>query len=712
MPTTPEEFEAAVTDEEIFLEADRRLRISIEAMGQNTQKAIEALEFEDGNQWPDDIKNARRLTGRPSLTINHTRTFVRRVVNNMRQQRPRIKVHPTGDGARIEKAKKIAGMIRHIETRSKASVAYDGAGEAAVKIGWGYARVLSEWESETSFQQELKILGIRNQFTVYDDPSAQLPTGADRDWLLISEEMSRQDYKRKYPKAQNAEWRKGGPGDDGKLWESKEKIRLAEYFRVYKRPETLYMLTSGVAKFGSDMVEGDIALTDAQGQKVSRKSFKREIQWFRLNGREVIERQTLPGKWIPVVRCLGNVLDINGQVRYHGMVADLMDANRMLNYWATCETELVALAPRAPWLTAEGQTDGHPEWKDANQKAYSQLVYKPVKVNPENPESPPLPPPQKIPAVEVPAGVINARQGSEHDMMALAGMPHEPGQDTPGQVVSGKALRQRQALSDIGHFQYYDNQTQFIAHIGEILVDYIPHYYSEARIQRIIGEDGVPEMVGINQPNDPESDLSIGKYDVVMDTGPGYETKRQENAELMVDVLRIPALAEETVKVAPDLIYRYFEMDEIADRLMGNTPQGLQKLLQQLPQEARGIVQGLTAKLQAATQQIQQLQLEQKYGLAKAHLAAETKAHDTEMRAQTTREDIHEDNLTRRHDTEVRAHTELTKERMRGTTELQKAEIAGATQLLNTNTEAAHDRAAAREMVKTAEKAEKGNGAG
>jgi len=706
VPSIPEDFDKpAETDEEIFLEADRRLRISIEAMGDNTKSAIEALEFEDGHQWPDDIKNARRLTGRPSLTINHTRTFVRRVVNNMRQQRPRIKVHPTGDGARIEKAKVIAGMIRHIETRSKASVAYDGAGESAVKIGWGYARVLSEWESETSFQQELKILAIRNQFTVYDDPSAQLPTGADRDWLILSEEMSRQDYKRKYPKADNAEWRRGGPGDDGKLWESKEKVRLAEYFRVCKKPETLYLLTSGKAKFGSDMVEGDIALVGPDGQKVSRKSFRRVIEWYRLNGRKVVEKQTLPGRWIPVVRCLGNVLDINGQVRYHGMVADLMDANRMLNYWATCETELVALAPRAPWLVAEGQTDGHPEWKDANQKAYSTLVFKAVHSNPEDPSSPPLPPPQKIPAVEVPAGVINARQGAEHDMMALAGMPHEPGQDKPGEVVSGVALRQRQALSDIGHFQYYDNQTQFIAHIGEILVDYIPYYYSEERMQRIIGEDGVPEIVPINQrqaEGEIKNDLSVGKYDVVMDTGPGYETKRMEGQEAMLDLLKTP-LAEPIVKVGADLIVRNMDFagaEDLADRLLPTNPQGMQKAVQALPKEAQGIVMALQTQLQQAQQVIQQQALEIKFkgSIEKGWMEVEREKTDKQVGAKV-------------HDTQVRASTDLTKQRMADTTKLQVAEVDGAVQLLNTNTEAAHDRAAAKEMVKSAEKAEKKNGA-
>jgi len=44
-----------------------------------------------------------------------------------------------------------------------------------------------------------------------------------------------------------------------------------------------------------------------------------------------------------------------------------------------------------------------------------------------------------------------------------------------------------------------------------------------------------------------------GRYDVVMDTGPGYETKRLEGAESMLELLKTP-LAEPIVKVGSDVI--------------------------------------------------------------------------------------------------------------------------------------------------------------
>ena len=545
MPAIPaESHQPATTDIEIFAECSERLRIAQEAEGQNRQYAVQDLEFEDGQQWPDDLYNLRKVNKRPTLTINHTRAMVKRVVNNMRQQRPRIKVHPVSEASDKDIAQKLQGLIRHIETRSNGGIAYDLGGEFAVKMGWGYWRVGSNYLDPDSFDQELELWPVHNPFTVYMDPGARDVVGADAEWCIISEKMKRSEYERKYPDRTPQEFREGGRGDQGPDWETKEEIRLAEYFRFTNTKDELLKLIDTQGQIRTlYRSEYDKRVFEMAGYKIVQKrpSYRKQLWWHRLDGAQVIQSVALPGKWIPVIRCEGNTLDLNGQIRRRGMVRDLMDTGRMYNYWRTCETEMIALAPRAPWIGTPNQFEGHPEWQDANQKPYSKLVYNPdtVEVD-ENGGKAPLPPPQRVETVQIPAGFVQAAEGAMKDLMVLAGMPHEPGQDEPGVVVSGKALRQRQALSDIGHFQYYDNQTRSIAHTGRILLDLIPHYYSEERMQRIVGDDGTPQMVTLNQ-KDPatqaiKNDVTVGRYDVVMDTGPGYETKRQEEAETTVDL--------------------------------------------------------------------------------------------------------------------------------------------------------------------------------
>jgi hypothetical protein len=703
MPVIPaQSHQPATTDAQIFAECAERLRIAQQAEGENRQRAVLALEFEDGQQWPDDLYNLRKVSKRPTLTINHTRTFVRRVVNNMRQQRPRIKVHAVGDGAEPEMASKIGGLIRHVENRSDGAIAYDIAGESAVKIGWGYFRILTEYVDEDSFDQEIRILPIRNTFTVYMDPAAT-GSGEDMEWCIISEKMKRSEFERKYPKEEQTEWREGGAGDQGTDWETKEEIRLAEYFRITRKKDTLVKLTTGESVYKSEMQDGQVIAKQLNGQDFARPTMRRQVEWYRLNGTTVVQNVELPGKWIPVVRCEGNVLELNGTVRRKGMIEDMMDTARMYNYWRTCETEMIALAPRAPWMGTANQFAGHNEWNDANQKPYSKLTYNPDFIDQPDGTKTPLPPPTRVETIQIPAGFVNAAEGAAKDLMALAGMPHEPGVDKPGEVVSGVALRRRQALSDIGHFQYYDNQTRAIAHGGRIQLEYIRAYYSTQRMQRILGEDGTPETIELNTP-DPvtqkiKDDVTVGRFDVVMDTGPGYETKRQEGAEQLIDLLKIQPVAEIVAKNGADLLFRSIDgpySEQLADRVMPMNPEGMDKAMKGLPEQARNIITAMQRQLQQKDQLIQQQGLELKYKGAieqgwmkteidKENIKAGVKVHDTRTNADTKREDTH-----------VKAQASIA-----------VAEIGAAGQLLNTNTEAAHDRAAAKEMIQAAGKAEK-----
>ena len=711
MPSIPErEEKPAETDDEIFQQLCDRLRIAMEAEGENRVKGIECLEFLDGHQWDDDIYNKRKIARRPSLTINHTRTFRNRVVNNMRQQRPRIKVHPTGDGADTDTAEVIQGIERHIENISSASVAYDTAGASAVDIGWGYIRLVADYIDEKSMEQEIKILPVRNTFTVYMDPASTMPDGSDADWVIITEKMKRSEYKRQYPDAQNVEFIKTGTGDNFAQWETKTEIRLAEYYRVVRKNERLYVLQDGSTAFKSDLESAGTPL-DHPAIVGSRMSYRRAIEWYRVNGHTIVDDRKLggkegpiPGQWIPVIRCEGNVLDLNGRVRRKGMIEDLVGPAQMFNYWRTAETEQLALSSKAPWVGPQGFRDGHPEWNDANQTPYSALEYNIVTIEQPDGTKTPLGPPQRQQAIEVPAGFVQAAQSAQQDLMAVAGMPHEPGADSPGAVVSGVALQKRQALSDIGHYQYYDNQTQMIAQCGRVILGWIPVYYSTARMQRIIGEDGVPSMVGINQPqqdtgpdgqaiNTVKNDLSVGRYDVVMDTGPGYDTKRQESAESMIALMATP-MGKEVAAKGADIVLRTFDWpgaDQLADRMMPMTPENIKETMKDLPKKAQGIVTALAAHIQQQDAKIQEQASEIKYKTTIEHgwMQVEREKTNEKLKADTA------NNQTKQIDTHVKA-----------TTSMHVAEIKAGAQLLNTHTEAAHNKEAAEMALKSAEQAE------
>ncbi len=658
---TEEEREfAAITDQDIWEEARDRLKIAAEAYSENRKRAKAAMLFREGDQWDHDVITTASEDN-PELTINLTDAYVGRVVNNIKQQRPRGKCHPVGDGADVELAEIINGIGRHVENRSEASVAYDGAAEQAVVAGEGYFRIIAEYVSPKSFQKDLRILPIPNIFSVAMDPGAIMPSGQDQWWCIISNKMKRQEYKIKFPNAKNINWTDFDRDRSRLEWEDKEEIRLAEYFRIREIPEKLYLFRGQggeeFTRYHSELPRnenGRIVLDEVverlkdRGLTLdgTRDSVRRRVEWFRLNGLIVIERQIVPGSYIPVFRVDGNSVDIDGRIRRRGMVESMMDPQRMVNYGEVAKIKRLGLAPKAPWVGAEGQFDGHPEWDDANQRAYSKLVYKPLVL--ETSAGPvPIPPPMRQDPAQIEAGFSEFVQGMRSNLLAVSGMPNEPGQDKEGIVVSGRAINRRQWLSDQSHYQYYDNLTRAISQMWRVMVEWIPVYFSEDRMQRIIGEDSTPQMVAINRKEiDQETgiskvkhDLSVGRYDVAIDTGPGYETKREEGAENLLAMLNNPALAEIVAKVAPDLVFRSIDhpyMQELADRLMAANPEGLEKILEGLSGRARSIVQSLANENKTLQQQLLALQQELKSGIAKAHLAAAVKAHDTETRAATS----------------------------------------------------------------------------
>lgn len=693
----------AVTDEEIFLEANARQKLAEDNEGDNRARAIEAISFVNGAQWPDDIYNQRAtIDKRPTLTINRTAVACTRQKNKMRQQRPRIKCQPTGGGARIEDAEVITGLMRHIQAQSNASVAYDTGGEGAVNGGWGYWRIVGDYIAPDSFDQELYIRPVMNQFTCYDDPMAIMPAGEDRMWFLISEEMSRAEFKRRYPRAENADWQPAAAGDASASWETEFKIRLAEYYRIHEVADTLVMMTNGQGHYKSIMPSEETMLASGfrpaigkDGKEITRPTMRRQVQWFRLNGRKVVDKRDLPGKYIPVIRCEGNKILLNGKVVRKGMVEDMMDPARMYNYWRSSETERYALAPKAPWVMAEGQDEGHPEWDDANTASYSRLVYKPVMDDAGNA----LPPPQRQQATPIEQGFAQAALSAQQDLSFVAGEEAE-NPELQQRIVSGnKYLQRRQGMTDLTHFQFYDNQEYSIKWTGIILLDLIPYYYDTRRMQRIIGEDGLPKMVDINAPaDDPTSqaiyriknNLEIGRYDVVMDTGPGYHSQREEGTENSMRLLETP-LGEKVATLAGDVVVRgmdFYGAQDIADRLAPSTPEGMKQAIEGLPKQAQAIVGALQMENQQLKETIQQQALEIKYGIGKEQMRQDHENRRTAAKLETDKDKAQMQDATARYKTEIDAETRH-----------DVAEIGAAAQLLNSQQESQQEEKMADKLI-------------
>lgn len=689
-------------DQTVIERAVDFMKRSEEADTQNRIEALEDIRFRDGQQWPMIVMQSRELEKRPCLTINKVDSYITQVENQQRQQRPRIKVDPVGSGATKKVSDVIQGLIRHIENnRGGGDLAYDNGFSGAATAGVGYWRILADYCREDCFEQDLYLAPIENQFSVYYDPQSIWPDGSDAEECLISSMMGKKEFKRKYPKASDgANFTQTAVGDSFRGWVEKDEIRIAEYYYIESTHVALYHLTNGKTFWEDNRPEGVTGeitkgLPIAPGIMVDgkRMSWRRQLKWCKLTAMDILERRDLSGKFIPVVPVYGKTSVVDGKRKRKGLVRNARDPARMSNYWKTAATESVALAPKAKWVMAEGQDEGYEnDWASANVSAKATLKYKQTDINGQ----PVANPPQRLQPEPPPDGILSMIQGVDQDLSAVLGII-DPAVRIGGNV-SGKALNAERQQSDNSTFNFYDNLTRSMAQTGRILLDLIPYYYSEpSRVVRIIGDDGNADSKTLNQPHpDPAvetvlNDVTTGEYDVVMDTGPGYSTKRQEAVARMAPLFE---KNEQLMQIAGDIFFRNMDgpgSDVIADRMAAANPMSDIDKESDVPPKAQMLIKQQQQQLQQAQQAIQQLQMTLKFrgdiegmrqdGETKRTLmkaTADTHIEDRENRAWMR--DVDTQAATKRHDTETRALTAI-----------QVAEINNAGKLLDSRMGNEHD---------------------
>ncbi len=614
-------------DDDLLRQAEKRLGICRTAENDNFNDARSDLKFLKGEHWPEDSKRQRTIEKRPCLTINKHPAFLRQITNDQRQNRPSIHVHPVDDAADPKLSEVLEGMIRHIEYASNADICYDTSVHSAAAVGFGYFRLITDYEAPDSFDQVIKFDRIRNVFSVHIDPSTKNPDGSDMQYCFVETSMSRRELKRDYPKAESVQTAINDDDED-KL------VLVLEYYSIEETPDTLLKLTNGEVGFKSDLIElpeGVLVLQE-------RPSFKRKVMWRKMAGfddkvpgkanpikyeprlLDVLDETEIPCSYIPVFLVIGTEVDIDGKVTYSGIIRDSKDSAMMYDFWMTSATEEVSMRPKTPYIGAEGQFAGHEEeWRQANVRTFSYLEYKPKTVNGVL-----APPPARQPMADVPQGVLQMAMHASDEIKAVTGI-YDASLGARGNETSGLAINSRKKQGDLSNFHYIDNLSRTVRHAGRCLVNMIPKVYSGPRIVRVIGKDDKVGHAKINQPGTPEltqddqgtiqavqqviNDVTVGKYDVTVQAGPSFSTLRDESRSAMMELSgNWPKLMD----VAGDEVVKSMDWpgaQTIADRIRKTIPpeflaedgQG-----QDLPPEVKQMMDQATQHIQELEKQLQE----------------------------------------------------------------------------------------------------------
>jgi len=539
-----------------------RFTMAVSAYSESREDELDDLRFAAGSpdnqwQWPADVLATRgsvqgqTINARPCLTINKLPQHVKQVTNDQRQNRPSGKVIPADDKADIEVAEIFDGIVRHIEYISDADVAYDTACENQVTYGEGYIRLLTEYCNDNSFEQDIRIARVRNSFSVYMDPTIQDPCGSDAEWCFVTQDLTTDEYERQFPDASPVSTlMQRGVGDQSlSPWISEETIRIADYFYVEHKPGTLNLYHGNVSAMENSP-------EDKQMRQMGMKPIKtrivdqKKIKWCKTNGVEFMEEHDWAGKWIPVIRVVGNEFEVDGRLYVSGLVRNAKDAQRMYNYWVSQEAEMLALAPKAPFIGYGGQFEGYEnQWKTANTTNWPYL-----EVNPDvtDGQGSILPLPQRSQPPMASSGLLQAKAGASDDIKSTTGQ-YDSSLGATSNERSGRAILAREKQGDTGTYHYVDNLARAVRHTTRQIVDLIPKIYDTQRIARIIGIDGETDSAMID-PNQPQPvrkivdqtgivikkiyNPGVGQYDVCVTTGPSYMTKRQESLDAMSQLLQ------------------------------------------------------------------------------------------------------------------------------------------------------------------------------
>lgn len=632
-------------DKDVLDQAKEDFKRASDAESSQRKIAQECLEFGIlGEQWPEEVKKQRESEGRPCLTINRLPSFLKQVTNDARMNRPAINVKPEGEGSNQVTARIQTDLIRNIWNSSQGDVCADTALEYAVATGVGYLRVAVDYTCEDAFEQDILLERVPNPFSVYGDPDGKEPTSIDWNVAFVAEWYTKARFK-----AKGWEWKdpQASFEDDAEdLWTDGDRVRVAEYWTRSEQETELVKLSTGAIMY-ADEVEKLQNILAIQGITVvgSRPTKTYKVKQRIITSQDVLEENDWLGKYIPIVPMYGEEWNVNGKRHFFGLFNRAMDPQRMFNYWRTASTELVALSPKAPWIGPVGafSTDAA-KWATANAKSHPYIEYD---VIPEAGSSMP----QRQPFSGVPAGALQEALNASDDMKSVMGL-YDASLGARSNETSGRAIMARQKEGDTSTFNFHDNRNRSIEQVGRIILDLIPKVYTTERVLRCVQEDDSVYTVPVNQPvalkaqfeaaikgepmpqgpqqeGAPEYvavppdlaqmlkgitqvfDLTTGKYNVQVTTGPSFNTRREETAAQMMEFIRV---FPQSAPLIGDLMAKNLDWpgsEQVAERLKAMLPPQAHAQIAPIVQQLQGQLQQMSGKMGQMNQALNDKQREE-----------------------------------------------------------------------------------------------------
>lgn len=607
----------------------------------------------DKTQWDPSSIAARG--GRPIETYNIINGFIRPVVNLAEQNPPAINIFPISDGASKTNAKLLSGVIRAIEYGCGAQREYTSGLNMAVRGGLGILRVIPKLSDIDHEDVEFIISAVTDPSNVLIDPSAKKQDYSDAQWVIIKSTMSERQYKRDYPDGRSN-------GVDGlvniyELW-------IKEFKKVKKL----------------DPIKGQIT-----------KNELKIIQYV-FDDIEILETiDDYPGKYLPFSLITGAKYLINEEVHLQSLTREIRGIQKEINFLKSEQIATIACAPKSTFYGDNdvfSSNDEQDAWETSPTNPRVFLGHKPGANI------------QQFKMPEIPAAYIESCSKNIDLARVITGIYPDPTTQNGLSPLSGKALKQQQAGQAIATYEYINALNYAIKHVGEILLDLLPHYWNDNRIRLSMGVDGKYTAVSMGDmeiENTSNFDLAYGRYSVSISTGPSYSSQKDALIEMIMDAIKqypqamaiaLPWIINQISLPGSEELADMFaltlppEIQQFMAQMKGNSADPeeqlksammtLQKLGQDNQQKSQ-LIDQLTAALENETQQLQSKEAEMNM---KAQI--ETEKNQTQIAIAHMREEY----KAQAAQLEARVNAMIAEQRLQADQQKQMLDIAAKSQLM------------------------------
>ncbi len=557
------------------------------------------LKFASGDQWEPSVLEARNEDKRPSLVVNIVKPKINRIVNPYR-------INPLGMSVKLpdkEVATLLNDKLRSIESKSRASEAYEVAFECAVTGGIGWIHVMLDYLNDETTDVEPRIKGIVNPTSVFIDPYAEQMDGSDAKWGFIINYVDK-------------EWAEEEYGYFDEKTETESAVKNFEMYASWDMPDnacpelmfyelkedefTRYFLNDGdFVDEGSEEYTDEVKESSINERMIRKKT----LHCYKYIGGKKVDEKEFDCNYIPLIPVFGDRILSAGQsrIKFAGQVHWNQDLQRSFNYYKSSELELITNAPKNPWIAEEDSIENYDDdWAESNTRPKAVLKYRSVVKGGQQ-----APAPFRADNQAQTQSVINSANQAIADMDITSGVNQSMmGDQAINQVESGLALLTKENAGEVTTAQYVDNLSVSIEQTCRVVLNMLTYSSDVERSESMINDEGLMYSID-TQWSEVITPQIMNELEVSVEGGSAYEGRRKE---ALSSLMALGQAHPQGVSLIADLVASNLDhpvSDQASERFNKALPPEIRGGDENQPEDPRAV-----AMLQQAQQQMDEMQMQ------------------------------------------------------------------------------------------------------